>query len=237
MKGSKEKVTLGSGKLYIDEFTGELPAFTELLEKMENKEHQAGWIKNGASVEYKPTMTTEKDDLGYVVKEVLTEEEATFKSGLFTWNAETLQKLCSTARISTEGKYRILKIGGAANDDGKLYVILFVHEDKVEGNCYLVIVGRNSAGFTITYAADSATVIDAEFGCKPQDEEGTLIQFVEETEEQYQQTYTEEELTVLTVDQIKTITTAKGYTITKTVKAEIIAEFIAAQTAAGAAQA
>nr|DAM20943.1 MAG TPA: hypothetical protein [Caudoviricetes sp.] len=234
MKGSKEKVTLGSGKLYIDEFTGQLPEFEQLLAQMANKEHQAGWIKNGASVEYKPTMTTEKDDLGYVVKEVLTEEEATFKSGLFTWNAETLQKLCSTARIETKGKYRILKIGGAGNDDGKQYVILFVHEDKVEGNCYLVIVGRNSAGFTITYAADSATVIDAEFGCKPQDEDGTLIQFVEEIEEEYQAEYTEEELTALTIDQIKTIAAAKGYTITKTVKSEIITEFLAAQTAAQA---
>ncbi len=234
MKGSKEKVTLGSGKLYIDEFTGRLPEFEQLLAQMANKEHQAGWIKNGASVEYKPTMTTEKDDLGYVVKEVLTEEEATFKSGLFTWNAETLQKLCSTARIETKGKYRILKIGGAGNDDGKQYVILFVHEDKVEGNCYLVIVGRNSAGFTITYAADSATVIDAEFGCKPQDEDGTLIQFVEEIEEEYQAEYTEEELTALTIDQIKTIAAAKGYTITKTVKSEIITEFLAAQTAAQA---
>jgi hypothetical protein len=236
-KGSKEKVTLGSGKLYISEFTGTMPSFAEMLEKMVNKEHQAGYIKGGANVEYKPTMTTEKDDLGYIVKEVLTEEEAIFKTGLFTWNGQTLQKLCATARMSTitvNGKtYRQLKIGGTANDDGKQYVVLFVHEDPVEGNCYLVIVGRNSAGFTITFAADSATVIDAEFTCKPQDEEGTLIQFIEEIDAEYQDTYTEEELNALTVDQIKTIATAKGYTITKTVKAEIIAEFLAAQTAAG----
>ncbi len=68
---------------------------------------------------------------------------------------------------------------------------------------------------------------------QPQDEEGTLIQFIEEIDAEYQDTYTEEELNALTIDQIKTIATAKGYTITKTVKAEIIAEFLAAQTAAG----
>lgn len=42
-------------------------------------------------------------------------------------------------------------------------------------------------------------------------------------------TYTSDELNSMTVDQIKAIATAKGYTITKTVKAEIITEFLAAQ--------
>ena len=238
-KGTKKKVTLGSGKLYMKEFSGSLPeTFKALLADMVKDENHAGWIKGGASIEYKPTMTTEKDDLGMVVKEILTDEEATFKSGLFTWNAETLAKLSSTARLSTETdegngkKYRILKVGGTANDDGKQYVLLFVHEDPVEGNCYLAVVGRNTAGFTITFAADSATVIDAEFTCKPQDNDGTLIQYAEEYDEEFQNTYTEEELNALTIDQIKVIAAAKGYTITKTVKAEIITEFLAAQTAA-----
>lgn len=230
-KGSKEKVTMGSGEIFIDEFTGKIPALEELLEQMQKEEKRAGWIKGGASIEYKPTMTNEKDDMGHIVKEVLTDEEAVFKTGLFTWNGETLQKLCATARVEKSGKYRILKVGGVKNDDGKQYVILFVHKDPVEGNCYLVIVGRNTAGFTIKYATDSATVIDAEFNCKPQDEEGTLIQFVEEIDEEFQETYTAEELGALTIEQIKLIAGAKGYTITKTVKAEIIEEFITAQEA------
>lgn len=41
--------------------------------------------------------------------------------------------------------------------------------------------------------------------------------------------YTSDELNSMTVDQIKAIAAAKGYTITKTVKAEIITEFLAAQ--------
>lgn len=238
-KGSKEKVTLGSGKLYMKEYTGSFAkTFADILKDMIKPENHAGWIKGGASVEYKPTMTQEKDDLGHIVKEILTDEEATFKSGLFTWNGETLAKLTATAEVTTETvngtTYRRLKIGGTGNDDGKQYAILFVHEDPVEGNCYLLVVGRNSAGFTITFAADSATVIDAEFTCKPHDDRGTLIEFVEEIDAEYQQTYTEDELNALAIDQIKTIATAKGYTITKTTKAEIIAEFLAAQTTAGA---
>ena len=237
-KGTKEKVTLGSGMLYMAEFTGDLEKdFADILKWLMTPENHAGWIKGGASIEYKPTMTQEKDDLGHIVKEILTDEEATFKSGLFTWNGETLAKFTATAEITIERKngkiYRRLKIGGTANDDGKQYAILFVHEDPVEGNCYLLVVGRNSAGFTITFAADSATVIDAEFTCKPHDERGTLIEFVEEIDDDFEETYTEEELNALTVAQIETIAKAKGYTLTGSNKAEKIASFIAAQTAAG----
>lgn len=237
-KGTKEKVTLGSGMLYMAEFTGDFAKdFADILKQLMTEENHAGWIKGGASIEYKPTMTQEKDDLGHIVKEILTDEEATFKSGLFTWNGQTLAKFAATAEITTETKdgktYRRLKIGGTANDDGKQYAILFVHEDPVEGNCYLLVVGRNSAGFTITFAPDSATVIDAEFTCKPHDERGTLIEFVEEIDEEYQQTYMETELNALTVAQIETIAKAKGYTLTGGDKAAKIASFLAAQTAAG----
>ena len=237
-KGTKEKVTLGSGKLYMAEFTGNFEGdFADILAKLMTPENHAGWIKGGASIEYKPTMTTEKDDLGHIVKEILVEEEATFKSGLFTWNGDTLAKLAATAQVTNETKggktYRRLRVGGTGNDDGKQYAILFVHEDIVEGNCYLLVVGRNSAGFTITFAADSATVIDAEFTCKPHDERGTLIEFVEEIEEEFQQTYTEEELNALTVAQIELIAKAKGYTLTGSDKAAKIASFLEAQGAAG----
>ena len=45
-------------------------------------------------------------------------------------------------------------------------------------------------------------------------------------------TYTEEELHALTVEKIKGLAVYKGYTITATTKAEIIAEFLTAQEAA-----
>ena len=47
-------------------------------------------------------------------------------------------------------------------------------------------------------------------------------------------TWTEEELNAMTVEKIKGLAAYKGYTITKTAKAEVIAEFLAAQTAATA---
>lgn len=47
-------------------------------------------------------------------------------------------------------------------------------------------------------------------------------------------TWTEEELNAMTVEKIKGLAAYKGYAITKTAKAEVIAEFLAAQTAATA---
>ena len=42
MKGSKEKVTMGSGEVFIDEFNGTLPEFEELIKTMMIDEKRAG---------------------------------------------------------------------------------------------------------------------------------------------------------------------------------------------------
>ena len=36
-------------------------------------------------------------------------------------------------------------IGCTANDDGKTYIIHFVHEDPVDGDVKITIVGRNTS--------------------------------------------------------------------------------------------
>ena len=127
-------------------------------------------------------LSVAKDDMGKVSKVILTEEEATFKSGIMTWCGETLKKLCQTARVTEDAqkKIRTVKIGGVGNADGKRYVIHFVHKDNVDGDIRVTIVGNNQAGFTIAFAKDSETVIDAEFKAQPMDKEGTLITYQEE---------------------------------------------------------
>ena len=173
---ASELIVLGSGKLYCQEYTGTMPEDT-VIEKSENL---LGHISGGASVEYKPTFYSCKDDLGVVQKSVLTDEEAILKSGVMTWNASVLQKLCTTGRLTEASGSRTLKIGGVSKQDGKNYVLHFVHEDP-EGDIRLTIVGRNEAGFTLTFAKDKETVIDAEFKAQPKiDSEGTLIVYKEE---------------------------------------------------------
>lgn len=173
----KDRVVLGSGKLYAVEFDGELPE----LDVIKTEENRLGYVQGGASVEYKPTFYEAKDDLGYVVEEIITEEEAVLKSGIMTFDGNGLAKLSDTARVTEDPDkgIRTLKIGGIGNMKRQSYVILFYHEDKIKGDIYVMIVGSNQAGFTLAFAKDKETVIDAEFKAKPQDKEGTLIKYVE----------------------------------------------------------
>ena len=125
--------------------------------------------------------------MGKVAKSVMTNEEATLKCGLMTFTGNTLEKLCDTARTTertnavTGKTYREVKVGGAANQTGAKYVICLHHIDAVDGDIYLMIVGQNQAGFTLSFKKDEATVVDAEFKAMPNlDSEGTLIIYDEE---------------------------------------------------------
>jgi len=178
-KRTKKTITLGSGLLYIKEYEGNMPADTAI----ETEQNLAGYIQGGAELEYSPEFYTAEDDLGKVKKTIITKEEAKLKSGIMTWNGNTLKQLCATGRVTEANGVRTVKIGGISNNDNKNYIIHFVHEDKVDGDVRVTIVGKNTAGFTLAFAKDKETVIDAEFAAIPSDAEGTLIIYKEEMEE------------------------------------------------------
>lgn len=171
-----KKIVLGSGKLYCSEFTNTIPEDKTL----EVEDNILGLISGGATLSYEPEYYTASDDLGLAVKKMITSETVTLKSGIMTWNGNTLQKLCNTARVTTEGNQTTVKIGGVGNYDGKKYVLRFVHSDS-EGTIRITIVGSNEAGFEVAFAKDEETVIDAEFLAFPMDDEGTLIIYSETT--------------------------------------------------------
>lgn len=175
-KRDAEVITLGSGDLMIKEYDGELPAYTDF----DAATDLLGRIQGGATVEYSGEWYEAKDDTGKAVKTIITEEEATLKSGVITWNGKTLEKLCSTARVSNADGIRTVKIGGVGNHNGKSYALCFHHTDKADGDVWIVIRGVNQGGFSLAFVKDKETVIDAEFKCLPQDDEGTLIQYIEE---------------------------------------------------------
>lgn len=179
-----ERIVLGSGYLYISEFDSKTKAIPT-NEEIEKDENLLGLIQGGAEVTYKPSYYEAKDDMGKVSKTILTEEEATLKSGIMTWCGKTLEKLCETARVNEDKvkKIRTVKIGGVGNATGKKYVIHFVHKDETDGDIRVTIVGNNQAGFSFAFAKDKETVIDAEFKAAPQDKEGTLILYEEDMAE------------------------------------------------------
>lgn len=179
MGAEYKRITLGSGNNYIMEFTGEtIPEIEDICKE----ENLIGYISGGATLEYKPTYYTAKDDTGVCEKTILTDEEVLFKTGVLTFNGNTLSKLCSTGRVtdSSDGKTRTVLIGGVKNSDGKKYVICFHHHDPIDGDIWVIIVGQNQSGFSLAFAKDKETVIDAEFKALSQDNDGTLIKYIEE---------------------------------------------------------
>lgn len=174
-RNDADTIYLGSGDLMIKEFTDAMPEYTEFTEA-----DLLGRIQGGATLEYKPTWYEAKDDSGKAVKTIITEEEATLKSGIITWNGKTLTQLCSTAKVEEKDGKRIVKLGGVGNNDGKSYALCFHHVDKADGDVWIVVRAVNQGGFSLAFVKDKETVIDAEFKCLPQDQDGTLIQYIEE---------------------------------------------------------
>lgn len=175
-KRDKKTITLGSGKIYLQAYADTMPTVDTLCKD----ENLLGYIKGGAALEYTQETYEEKDDLGYVSKIITTSEEALLRCGLLTWNGATLAKLIERCKTTeAEGK-RTTKIGGAGNSQGGYYAICFFHEDKTDGNLWILIKGRNTAGATLTFAVDEGTVVEPEFKAMPHDDAGTLVELIEE---------------------------------------------------------
>lgn len=172
--------TLGSGHLHVDEISEEELAAAAanwvsfLNDFVKEQSHLIGRVKGGASIEYSTEKTEDQDDLGYVVIEEVTKEKVTLKSGVMTWNGETLATLCATARVTIDEKTGIVtvKIGGLGNQNNKRYIICFEHHSHL---LRVAIIGKNNEGFTFSFEQDKATVIDALFRAEALDSEGTLL--------------------------------------------------------------
>ena len=176
---NNDSIYLGSGDLMIKEYADEMPSYLDFDEKTD----LLGRIQGGCTLEYKGTWYEAKDDTGKAVKTIITEEEVLLKSGIMTWNGKTLAQLCSTARVTEADGIRTVKIGGVGNYDGKSYALCFHHSDKIDGDVWIVVRAVNQGGFSLAFAKDKETVVDAEFKCLPQDDDGTLIQYIEEIAE------------------------------------------------------
>lgn len=176
MRTNPDKITLGSGKAYIMEYSGTMPEVSAICVD----DNVLGKIQGGAELTYTAETHEEKDDLGTVAKVVITAEEAILKLGLITFNGDTLAKLADRCKKTEEGGKRTLHIGGAGNAQGKEWVVCFHHEDPSDGDIWVMVRGANQAGLTLTFAVDAGTKIEPEFKALPCDDNGTLITYIEE---------------------------------------------------------
>lgn len=178
-KRKGDPITLGSGKLYFQEYTDKVPSFEE-VKALCVETNRLAYIKGGAALTYTEETYEEKDDLGLVSKIITTKETVTLKAGMLTWTGDTIKVLVDRSTSTEAAGVRTTKIGGAGNAKGKYYVLVFHYSDKQDGDMWVVIVGRNTAGLSLTFAADSGSVIEPEFTAIPHDEEGTLVTIYEE---------------------------------------------------------
>lgn len=174
----EKRILLGSGKLYCQEFSGTIPEDATI--EVEN--NILGLISGGAAIKYEAESYSASDDLGIVVKKMLTQETVSLETGILTWNGKTLEKLCGTARVSEDkAKHtRTVKLGGVGNYNGKKWLLRFVHKDAENGSIRITIVATADEGFEFTFAKDEETVLDVAFNALPSDDEGTLLIFTEE---------------------------------------------------------
>ena len=176
---SVEEYTLGSGDLFIKEYTAGTAVTAE--DVITNGE-RLGEIKGGASLEYTTETKEDSSDLGRTKIVIISKEDGVLKSGVMTWNGKTLEKLCQTARVTKDdiAKKRTIKIGGLSHAANKSYAVAFQYKGDGKKGLTVLIVGKNTAGFTVSFSSDNATVIDAEFKAQALDNDGTLV-VIEET--------------------------------------------------------
>ena len=170
-----ENIVLGSGKLYITDYN---PA-TGIPEDstLEVAANRLGLIKGGASLEYTPEEYEIRDDLNEVNKRFVISEEATFKSGILTWDMATLKNIIAqgTYTDDTTNHTRTLKLGGNGAREMKKYVIRFVHDIDGTHKFRMTMVATASEGLTIAFNPDSESVIDASFKAVAHGNDGTQV--------------------------------------------------------------
>lgn len=170
---NSEEIILGSGDLYLAEFTGDIPEDSVI----ETDDKRAGNVKGGATLEYSQTSQTVKDDKGRVKKTITTEEDVKFKTGLITWVDTWIKALISTARVdaTTKEGHRVYKIGGLSNQSKTRYLFRFVHTRDDGRKLRVTVTGKNTGTISIAFNPENATTVDAEISANPLDKDGTLV--------------------------------------------------------------
>ena len=171
-KFETQKHILGSGKIHVQEYDGTIPESWDSF--FDTDENNFGAVKGGAEIEYSTDIFEDQSDLGEVKIREITAENVLLRSGIMTINGETLKVLCETADVSTDketGRVTI-KIGGLSKKKDKRYIVGFEHYSK---KIRAIILGHNTAGFTISFKQDAATVVDVEFSAEALDKTGTLL--------------------------------------------------------------
>ncbi|MEG2740556.1 hypothetical protein [Clostridium sp.] len=156
MTANKDEIMLGSGELYMYEFTGtELPDNTTI----ETDKNNVGYCNSGFKIDYKPKKYDVKNQYGRVVKSFITDEQISAKTGIITWDLNKLA-LLSTAKVTEDSakKTRTLTFGGGGSL--KTVLVRFVHEENGK-HLRFTMIGQGGNGFGLDFG-EKETSINAE---------------------------------------------------------------------------
>lgn len=160
------QLVLGSGELYIAAYVPDTGIPDDAV--LETETNKMGYIKGGASLDYKPNEYEIFDDGFNIQNRYIVSEEVTFKSGVLTWNTNALKKLTARNTFADDAvnQIRTLKLGGVGARLMDEYVVRFVHTYSDGNKLRITLVATASNGFSLAFAPDKETVIDAEFKAK-----------------------------------------------------------------------
>lgn len=173
-----EEIILGSGDLFLCEYTGEIPA-DDVIEADANR---AGNIKGGASLEYTVSSLSVEDDKGRVKRTILTKEDVKFITGLITWSENWFQALIPTARVDTTSKagHRVIKLGGLSKQNFKKWLYRFVHTRDDGRKLRITVTGKNVGTISLKFDVENPTTVDGEIAAESLDGDGTLVIYDDE---------------------------------------------------------
>lgn len=157
MDKDKDEILLGSGELYMYEFSGEdIPEHADI----ETEEHNVGHCSGGASIDYKPEKYEVKNQYNKTIKSFITNEEINFKTGILTWDLEKL-KLLSASKYSEDTSKGIRKLTFTGSGILKNVLVRFVHEKEDGKKLRFTMIGQGGNGFSLSFE-DKELTVDAD---------------------------------------------------------------------------
>lgn len=168
--GNTTSVVLGAGKWYVAPYTsGALDIATVAVAA-----NLLGYTQGGATVEYTPETYTIEDDIGMVRKTFKTKAEASMKTGLLTFDAQSLSAMMSVGQLTTASGKNTFKLGGG-REALKKFAVVFVYEDDDGADIKIGMIATNTSPLTLAFAKDKETVIDIEFKAEANGTDDTIL--------------------------------------------------------------
>lgn len=178
MDAKKEQVFLGAGKWYLAPWeSGELN-----IEEVAVEENLLGYTQGGATITYTIEPYTIEDDIGMVKQTFMVKATAEMKTGLLTFDVNSLGALLSVGEVTTgaDGK-QILKLNGGRAELKRFAVVFEYEKNKAEGKYLRVgMIATNTAAMEFAFTKDKETVPDITFTAVTNGVDDVILVFEED---------------------------------------------------------